>query len=104
MPASHPLFPHIKRAVARRVWRHPAPLHDLFHDFGISPARIETVDPAGAVRNWEPGFKMKIASSREEAIQMDDEDSAEWQVYTDGSGKDGKIGVAVVLFRNGRKI
>ena len=79
-------------------------MHGLFHDFGISPAQIETVDPARADRNWEPGFKTKIAPSREEAIRMDDEDSAEWQVYTDGSGKDGKIGAAAVLFHNGRRI
>ena len=104
LPASHPLAPHVKKAASRRVRRHPAPLHGLFHDFGISPAEIETVDPAKADRNWTPGFRTRIAEYREDAIQMDEDDTATWQIYTDGSGKDGMVGAAAVLYRNGRKI
>jgi ribonuclease HI len=104
LPTAHPLFPHIRRAAKRAVKRHRAPLHGLFEAFGILPERIETVDHVKADRGWRPTFKTRIAKSRDEAIEMDDVDSAAIQVYTDGSGIDGKIGAAAVLYRNGRKI
>jgi ribonuclease HI/endonuclease/exonuclease/phosphatase family metal-dependent hydrolase len=103
LPRSHPLFTHVKKAAARRVKRHPTPLHGLFHDFSISPATLETVDPVMADREWVPGFRTRVAASREAAILMDTDDVAPIQIYTDGSGKDGRIGAAAVLYRNGRK-
>jgi ribonuclease HI len=48
-------------------------------------------------------FRMVVGSSREEAIKMDEEDAAAIQIYTDGSGKDRKVGAAAVLYRNGKK-
>ena len=80
------------------------PLHGLFHDFGIAPEGIEKVDLVKADHNWKPGFRTKIALTREDAIQMDKDDTAIWQVYMDGSGKDGWIGAAAVLYHNGRKV
>jgi ribonuclease HI len=73
------------------------------HNFEIVPADIETIDPALADSTWPPRFRTQITDSREEAIRMDDNDRTAIQVYTDGSGKDGKIGAAAVLYRNGCK-
>jgi ribonuclease HI len=103
LPPSHPLHRHIRSAAKRRVKRHQAPLHGLFHDFGIQPELIEKVDPALADASWDPGFKIRIAASREDAIRMDEEDAAAIQVYTDGSGKDGMVGAAAVLYKNGQR-
>jgi len=48
---------------------------------------------------WEPGVKMWILESREEAVEARSM-RHEVQVYADGSGMGGGIGAAVVLFRN----
>jgi hypothetical protein len=64
---------------------------------------MEKVNPATRGPKWKPTFRMVVGSSREEAIKMDEEDAAAIQVYTDGSGKDRKVGAAVVMYRNGEK-
>jgi ribonuclease HI len=104
LPESHPLAKHVQRAATRRVKRHPAPLHGLMHDFGIRPRDIETVDHARADEGWKPKFKTKIGRCRLEGILMDWDDKAPLQIYTDGSGMNGKIGAAAVLYRKGQKI
>jgi ribonuclease HI len=104
IPETHPLFKHVRRAASRRVKRHPAPLHGLMHDFDIDPKKIEIVDHRKADGSWKPKFQTKIGRCRLEGILMDWDDKAPLQIYTDGSGMDGKIGAAAVLYRNGRKI
>jgi hypothetical protein len=83
IPTSHPLSTHVRRAALRRVKRHPAPLHGLMHDFAIAPKRMEKVDPAKANQCWRPGFKTRIAKSRQAAIEMDEDDTAPLQIYTE---------------------
>jgi hypothetical protein len=83
LPATHPLQKHVQKAVQRRVKRHEAPLHALMHDFNIRPDQRETIAPSRIDPKWQP-------------------DSAAVQVYMDGSGMDGQISAAAVLYRNGQ--
>jgi ribonuclease HI len=103
VPRSHPLFPYVRKAARRLVKRHPTPIHQLMHDFRINPEEVEKVEPTKMDPKWIPPYTVRVAKTREEAIKMDEDDAAAVQVYTDGSGKDGMIGAAAVLFRNGRK-
>src|ERR1700690_1244517 len=100
LPRSHPLFEFVRRAARRRVRRHATPIHGLLHDFDIDPRELEKVEPAKVNPKWRPPFRVAIAPSREAAIKMDDDDAAAIQIYTDGSGMDGTVGAAAVLYRN----
>jgi ribonuclease HI len=73
------------------------------HDFDIQPDQLEKVTPGRFDPRWRLEFVIRVASSRENAITMDDNDSATIQVYTDDSGMDGQIGASAVLYRNGVK-
>jgi ribonuclease HI len=79
-------------------------MHGLLHDFQVTPRLIETVDPSKADGRWKPGFQTRVAESRQAAIKMDDDDTAPLQIYTDGSGLNGQIGAAAVLFKRGLKV
>ena len=102
LPESHPLHKPIKNAANKRVKRHPTPLHDLMHKYNIQPAKMETIKATRFETNWKPNIKIHIASSVDEAIGDIQNDNPDVKVFTDGSGMDGKIGAAAVLYRNGR--
>ena len=50
---------------------------------------------------WEPDVAIRVAESKEMAKEEDRVDETEIKVYTDGSGFEGQIGAAVVLYHNG---
>jgi hypothetical protein len=66
----------------------------------IRPEGVEKIGPTKMDPKWIPPIKT-VAKSREDAIQMDEQDAAVVRVYSDGSGKDGKIGAAA-LYQNSR--
>jgi len=45
-------------------------------------------------------FTTTIAESKEESIKDEEKDEADIKVYTDGSGYEGNVGTAAVLYRN----
>jgi ribonuclease HI len=103
LPPSHPLHKPVQNAADRLVKRHPTPLHDLMHRYSIRPQHIETIKATRHCTNWKPNVKIKITTNPDDAIKEIDLDNADIKVFTDGSGLDGKIGAAAVLYRNGRQ-
>ncbi|CCA76508.1 hypothetical protein PIIN_10501 [Serendipita indica DSM 11827] len=66
---------------------------------------MEKITPALRNPNAAHMFKSTIDNSREQAIERDKEISTQSvAIYTDGSGMEGKIGAAAVLYRNGRRV
>jgi len=51
---------------------------------------------------WTPKLAIRIADSKDKAKEEDEAERARIQVYSDGSGIRGKIGAAVVLYKDGR--
>ena len=51
--------------------------------------------------SWEPDVAIRIAGNKETAKNEDKEDMSHIRVYTDGSGIEGQIGAAAVLYRDG---
>lgn len=96
-PDTHPLHKHIRRAAKRYVKRHRTALHRLTYSFNINPEDIEMLIPARRSPATSCPYKVKIAASREDAIQEQAELQDEIQIFCDGSGLNGKIGAAAVL-------
>ncbi|KAJ3832988.1 hypothetical protein F5878DRAFT_513075, partial [Lentinula raphanica] len=104
LPASHPLAENVKKAsrYSRRS-RHFSPLHELMGTFGLKPARMETRKAVRYEANWDPKLNINIYDNEREAMRALRLDEAEVQVFTDGSGFQGGVGAAAVLYRDGEE-
>jgi len=72
------------------------------HRFNIQPEKMETIKATRFETNWKPTLKTHIASNVDKVIENIQNDKPNVKVFTDGSGMAGKIGVAAILYRNGR--
>jgi ribonuclease HI/exonuclease III len=102
LPDSHPLSKAIINARKRRIKRHHTTLHDLVWSYNIEPDKMEKIGHVGRDAGWTPICTTQIAKTLEEAHLEDEQDPAEIRIYTDGSGFDGHVGAAAVLWRMGR--
>ena len=101
LPISHPLHKPVHQAAHRFVKRHHSPLHELMHRFKLKPKLMEKISASRQGPKWEPDLAIRIADNKELAKQEDTADETPIKVYTDGSGLEGRIGAAAVLYRNG---
>jgi hypothetical protein len=91
LPSPHPLHKPVANTASRLVKRHATPLHDLVHRYRIQPRRSET--------RWKAQFGTEVIPDTDKAIEAIRCDNPDVKVFTDGSGMDGKIGAAAVLYR-----
>ncbi|CAA7269138.1 unnamed protein product [Cyclocybe aegerita] len=102
LPATHPLHTAVKSAAKRKVKRHTTPLHDLMHMYKLQPELMEKIKGVQQGPKWAPQVRIQIARSKERAEEEErkraDDDI---RIYTDGSGYEGRIGGAAVLYRGG---
>jgi hypothetical protein len=100
----HPLHHAVANAAKRYVKKHRTPLHELMDKFDLKPEKMERISAVRYSVDWESGMAVSIQSSKEEAEEEHNKDGAHWKVYSDGSGIEGKIGAAAVLFRDGVEV
>lgn len=103
LPTSHPLH-QAAREETRRPKSHVSPLRDLIADFGLEPGKMEKIQAVRVPATWESSMAVEIPSSKKKAKIAEDKDTAQFKVYTDGSGIDGRIGASTVLFERGTEI
>ena len=94
---SHSLFQTIRKAKRNYPKRHMSPLHDILHISRIDSNNMETIDPHPRHLCWKPPFNIQIAQSKEEACEADRDNKADIRIYSDSSGRDGRIGVAAIM-------
>jgi ribonuclease HI len=102
-PSSHPLHDPIRRAANRYVGSHRSSLHILTRQFAIIPRDIESLNPAHKPPQHSNIHRVRIANSKQKAIEEHIRLTDTIQIYSDGSGHEGKIGAAAVLFRAGQQ-
>ena len=70
--------------------------------FGLKPDKMETIEPASVDPHLEDKFKTTVAKTREETMEHEKHDNADFRVYTDGSGNNEEVGAAAVMYKKGR--
>ena len=105
-PHNHPLYPYIRRAAKTCPKKFPSPLHHTMDTFNVDPDTTKTILPIRQTTKWQPGIESHIASSLGRAMAEEALDHAYIKIFSDGSGIEGMIGAAAVLYRltNGNQI
>jgi len=99
LPTHHPLYPYIKRAARTCPKKFLSPLNHIIDTYKLHPDSTETIQPVCQTPKWNSAFKIRIPSSKEQAMEEEIRDSAYVRLYSDGSGIEGNIGTAAVLYR-----
>jgi len=99
LPRSHPLSPYIRRAASTYPRKLPSPLHHIMDTLDIHPDNTETIKPVRQTAKWQPSIKTRIAPTKDIAIREEEDDPAFIKIFSDGSGIEGNIGAAAVLYR-----
>lgn len=101
LPDGHPTRDMIRGYSKKPARTHLAPLQKLVECFKIRPRRFETVMPDPRPPTYKRVFSTKIAETKEDSIKEEGKDEADIRIYTDGSGYEGNVGAAAVLYRKG---
>ena len=62
---------------------------------------METIKPDPRLPTYKNTFTTTIAKSKEDSIKEEKRDDSDIRVYTDGSGYEGNVGAAALLYRKG---
>ncbi|KAI5990750.1 hypothetical protein EDD15DRAFT_2388703 [Pisolithus albus] len=94
LPPNHPLHPLVRRAAKR----------NLTHDVGVVPGTVETIKPCPVPPSASPLHCISIATDKDEAIAAQQELVDRTQIFTDGSGNNGLVGTAAVMYVDKRHV
>ena len=100
LPSTHPLAKPVNQAARHFMKRYHSPLHKLMFKFKLKPNLLEKIAATRQDPKWEPSVALRVAGNKELAKDKDLGDKSHIKVYTDGSGIDGRIGVAAILYQD----
>ena len=99
LSATHPIQEWISNALRTRTAkvRHRSVLENALQQFPILTENIETIEPFIRPPWWVPKVKVQVSAGKDEAKKLHDSlcnKPGTEDIYTDGSGIEGKIGAA----------
>ncbi|KZP15904.1 hypothetical protein FIBSPDRAFT_685577, partial [Athelia psychrophila] len=80
---------------------YPPPMRTLFEALGVKASNLEKIDIVRRSPYWSHAMEIYIAASKHESLADEMADTAPIRIYSDGSGLDGCIGAATVMFKRG---
>lgn len=100
----HPLYKPIRWATNHYVKWHRSPLHELTRYFDVQPETLETIKAVRFPPYWKTKVEVEIAETMQEAMTMEWMDRSEVRAYGDGSGIDGGIGAAAIIYKRDQRV
>ena len=102
LPETHPLHSVFRTRAKRYIKTHRSPLHELASIYDIAPGNIEPTSPVRSPPAYVLKAKVPKLPVSEEAEEEEQIGEDVVQVFSDGSGLDGQVGAAAVMYRTGR--
>ena len=101
LPATHPLHQMIKKARYTTPRKHLSPIDSLLARFALREVRMETIMPVAENLHQSLQYKTLIPATREGSIEEEGLDRSDFTVFSDGSGQEGGVGAAAVIYKKG---
>jgi hypothetical protein len=99
LPKEHLIYTAARKAMGRRIKWHTSPLYEILDSVKVHANKIETICTGMKAPTWRNRVKMVITTTREDAIQLVNNDESDIKIYMDGSSHDGGVGAAAILMQ-----
>jgi hypothetical protein len=102
LPHSHPLHNIVQQVKEHPPRKHESPIAGLLRIFDLLETTVETILPIAQLPRVNTNYTTSIPGTREESIEYEKNNKADFKVFTDGLGLNEGIGAAAILYAKNR--